>query len=116
MSAADSSQTVDLPARPDPGEIAAFTAGERLMAVVNVDGSYFAFDDSCTHEACSFSQEGELHGNVLICGCHGGEFDVRTGAPLAGPVFEPLAVFRASPLGVGLRVEFAQRPDRPAGH
>ena len=39
---------------------------------------WVAFDDTCTHEECSLA-EGELDGAVIVCPCHGSEFDVRTG-------------------------------------
>jgi p-cumate 2,3-dioxygenase ferredoxin subunit len=49
------------------------------IAVANVGGPYYAFDDACTHEQCSLAEEGELTGTTVTCTCHGSEFDVRTG-------------------------------------
>jgi len=61
-----------------------FVAGKRIM-VANVDGKFFAIDDSCTHAGCSLGTEGFLDGNVITCGCHGGQFDVTSGKVLALP-------------------------------
>ena len=61
------------------------------VAVANVDGTYYAFDDACTHEQCSLA-EGDLEGTKVICMCHGAEFDVRTGAVLAPPATVPLKI------------------------
>ena len=62
------------------------------VAVANVDGTYYAFDDACTHEQCSLV-EGDLEGTKVICMCHGAEFDVRTGAVLAPPATVPLKTY-----------------------
>lgn len=51
------------------------------------DSSVAAFDATCTHEGCL---TGPRNG-VILCDCHGGEFDTHTGEALAGPVSEPLA-------------------------
>ena len=55
-------------------------------------GTYYAFDDACTHEQCSLAEEGELAGTTLTCTCHGSEFDVRTGKVLAPPATVPVKV------------------------
>ena len=46
--------------------------------VANIDGEFFAVDDTCTHSGASLS-EGELNGNVVTCGWHKAEFDCKTG-------------------------------------
>ena len=63
------------------------------IAVANVDGAFYAFDDTCTHEQCSLA-EGDLVGTTVTCMCHGAEFDVRTGAVLAPPALRPVKVYR----------------------
>lgn len=77
----------------EPGELAAFDIGGTRIAVANVDGQLFAIDEMCTHERCSLVEEGTLEGPVLTCGCHGAQFDVRTGQVLAPPALEPLRVY-----------------------
>jgi nitrite reductase/ring-hydroxylating ferredoxin subunit len=114
MTDPDPRRSIELASTPDPGRIAAFTVGELRVAVANVDGRLFAFQDTCTHEACSLGDEGELEGHRVICGCHGGAFDVRTGEPLDGPVFDPLEIYRVSEAGGRARVELADTPP-PSG-
>lgn len=63
------------------------------IAIANVDGTYYAFDEACTHEQCSLVENGELAGATVTCVCHGSEFDVRTGRVLAPPARLPLKVF-----------------------
>lgn len=68
-----------------PGSMRTFVVEGKSIALANVDGDFFAVDDACTHEHCSLGSEGALDGNVIICGCHGGQFDVTTGQVLAPP-------------------------------
>lgn len=75
------------------GELAAFDVDGVRIAVANAAGRFFAFDDTCTHEQCSLSQEGSLEGTVVTCGCHGAQFDVTTGAVLALPAPEPVKAY-----------------------
>ena len=74
------------------GEITAFAAGERQVAVANVEGDLHAFDDTCTHQQCSLA-EGELDGTTVECACHGSLFDVITGEAIGGPAVDPVGVF-----------------------
>jgi len=76
-----------------PGELAAFDAGGVRIAIANADGRLFAIDEMCTHEQCSLVEEGTLDGTVLTCGCHGAQFDVRTGQVLAPPALEPVKTY-----------------------
>ena len=55
------------------------------------DGSWVAFDDTCTHEECPLS-EGDVEDGRIICYCHGSEFDLRTGEVLEGPAEDPLTM------------------------
>lgn len=75
------------------GEIEAFDVDGVRVAVANVDGRFFAIDDTCTHEQCSLAAEGTLEGTVVTCGCHGAQFDVTTGAVLAPPAPEPVKAY-----------------------
>ena len=54
------------------------------LAVYNVDGSFYATDDCCTHGLSSLS-EGQLDGEIIECSLHFGGFDVRTGKAVLSP-------------------------------
>jgi nitrite reductase/ring-hydroxylating ferredoxin subunit len=74
------------------------------IAVANVGGTFYAFDDTCTHEQCSLA-EGDLAGTTVTCMCHGAEFDVRTGEVLAPPAPLPVKVYRTRVDGASLQIE-----------
>ena len=61
----------------------------RAVALFNVDGAFYAVDDVCTHDGGPLA-EGELRGCEIECPRHGARFDVRTGAALCMPAFEPV--------------------------
>jgi 3-phenylpropionate/trans-cinnamate dioxygenase ferredoxin component len=92
-------KTADVPV----GAVAAFDVAGTRVAVANVGGTFYAFDDTCTHEQCSLA-EGELEGTTVICPCHQGEFDVRTGAVLALPPPEPVKTYQVRAEGESLQI------------
>lgn len=68
-----------------PGSMRTYSVRGRPVAIANVDGEFFAVSDTCSHEQCSLGTEGALDGNVIICGCHGAQFDVTNGSVMAPP-------------------------------
>lgn len=52
------------------------------------DGRFVAFSGKCTHLSCAVYFDPER--DRLICPCHDGVFDPRSGEPLAGPPARPL--------------------------
>jgi nitrite reductase/ring-hydroxylating ferredoxin subunit len=71
--------TKDVP----PGQGAAFTVEGLRIALFNVEGTYYAIGDSCTHRGGPLS-EGAAQGTKVTCPWHGADFDLKTGATL-GP-------------------------------
>ena len=60
------------------GKMQKVTADGKQILVVNVDGNFFAMDDTCAHMGASLS-EGTLDGSLVTCGWHGAKFDCKTG-------------------------------------
>jgi 3-phenylpropionate/trans-cinnamate dioxygenase ferredoxin component len=94
-------KTSEIPA----GAIVAVDVRGTRIAVANVGGTYYAFDDACTHEQCSLTEMGELAGTTVTCTCHGSEFDVRTGKVLAPPATVPVKVYPTRVEGDALQIE-----------
>ncbi len=74
------------------GEAAAFAVGTKAIAVFNVDGEFFATDDTCTHEEASLS-EGFLEDHLVECPLHGSQFDLRTGEVHSLPATFPINTY-----------------------
>ena len=62
----------------NPGKMQKFPVNGKEILVANVDGNYYAMDDTCTHAGASLS-EGQLEGSTVVCGWHGAKFDCKTG-------------------------------------
>jgi nitrite reductase/ring-hydroxylating ferredoxin subunit len=86
------------------GRITAFKADEREIAVAYVGGTYYAFNDICTHRRCSLA-DGQLDGTTVTCICHGSRFEVSTGDVVRGPAQRALEVYPVSIEGDELRVD-----------
>ncbi|MGI0075551.1 MAG: Rieske (2Fe-2S) protein [Nitrosotalea sp.] len=68
-----------------PGKIQKVTIDGKDLLIANIDGNYYAVNDTCTHAGASLS-EGSLDGSVITCGWHGAKFDCKTGNLSAFPV------------------------------
>ena len=96
-------------------EIHGAVVGELALGLVRDAERWFAFEDQCTHARCSFSDDGEVADGVLICNCHGAEFDLATGQVLLEPAEEPLAVFDVRVEDGRVLVQVEDRSDRAGG-
>ena len=61
-----------------PGKLNKISVDGKEVLMVNLDGNYFAMDDTCTHSGASLS-EGQIDGSTVTCGWHGAKFDCKTG-------------------------------------
>src|SRR5579864_2742631 len=50
----------------------------RSIALFNIEGEYYAVENSCPHNGASLAG-GQLEGRLLRCPAHGLRFDVATG-------------------------------------
>lgn len=66
------------------------------LAIVNIDGEYYAIDNFCPHRGAPLS-DGVVRGHLIECGWHGWQFDLRSGECLT--VTERLRTYRVRELG-----------------
>ena len=71
-------KTSDIPS----GKMVMVSADGKDILVTNVDGNYYAMDDTCTHAGASLS-EGSLDGSTVTCPWHGSTWDCKTGKLIA---------------------------------
>lgn len=53
------------------------------LLIANVDGKFYALNNTCPHLGGSLS-DGKLEGKIVQCPRHGSRFDVTTGANVGG--------------------------------
>ena len=87
-----------------PGEARHVEVGEKVVALFNVDGTYYAIDGLCTHRGGPLG-EGELEGKQATCPLHGGTFDVTTGEATSPPPFENVACYEVRVNGSDVEVK-----------
>jgi nitrite reductase/ring-hydroxylating ferredoxin subunit len=71
-----------------PNQMKAVNANGTPILLVNLNGSFYAIGNKCTHRGCALSN-GTLNGDTLKCACHGSVFNVKTGEVIGGPAKKP---------------------------
>jgi 3-phenylpropionate/trans-cinnamate dioxygenase ferredoxin subunit len=86
-----------------PGERDVFDVEDMYIAVFNVDGTYYAIEDACTHDDGPLA-EGDLDGFEIECPRHGARFDIRTGKALSMPAVTPTRRFEVRVTGGEIQI------------
>src|SRR5262245_12898825 len=87
-----------------PGKAAAYDVEGNRIAVFNVNGSYYAIDDTCPHSGGPLC-EGDVQESKVTCPWHGAEFDLKTGSVLCAPAFEGVRSYKVVVEGNDIKVE-----------
>ena len=86
-----------------PGQCKVVQADGKAIALYNVNGKFFATDNTCLHRGGPLG-EGELDETIITCPWHGWRYDVTTGVNAANPSIK-VASFPVSVEGSGVFVE-----------
>lgn len=87
-----------------PGQAAAFTVEGQRIALFNVEGTYYAIGDSCTHRGGPLS-EGDVQGAKVTCPWHGADFDLKTDTALGPPAQKGVPSYNVVVKGDDIKVE-----------
>jgi nitrite reductase (NADH) small subunit len=90
----------DLPAA---GEAKEFPCGDKVICIVNVNGTFSALDNLCLHRGGPVGQ-GSVDGGKVACPWHGWQWDPVTGEAGHNPAAK-LAVYRLKIEGGDVLVE-----------
>jgi nitrite reductase (NADH) small subunit len=66
------------------GAIREFAVEGKSIALSNIDGHFYAIDNTCLHRGGPLGQ-GELGNKVVTCPWHGWQYDVTTGKLTMNP-------------------------------
>lgn len=86
------------------GQAKCVEAGGKTIALFNVDGNFYAIDNTCTHRGGPLC-EGELDGDEVTCPWHGAIFNVRTGNMLGPPAPRGVARYPVRVQGAEVEIE-----------
>ena len=87
-----------------PGQARLVDVNGRSIALFNVDGRFFALDNTCTHRGGPLA-EGEISGHEVTCPWHGARFDVRTGEVVGPPAQRAVVRYGVRVTGTDVEVE-----------
>lgn len=87
-----------------PGERMVVELGRHWVAIFNVEGTYYAIEDVCTHDDGPLA-EGELDGCIITCPRHGATFDIRTGKVLTAPAMVDVKSYEVQIKGNDIQVK-----------
>jgi len=85
-------QTVAKASEIAPGTMKLVDLGDDAVVIANVDGTFFAFGNTCTHVGGPLA-EGDLEGHTVTCPWHATVFDIKTGESLEGPGDDPVPTY-----------------------
>lgn len=86
-----------------PGTMKAVSVKGKDLLLSNIEGKYYAIGGKCTHMHGDLSK-GVLNGKVVTCPRHGSQFDVTSGARLAGPAKSNEPPFEVKVEGKSIKV------------
>jgi len=67
-----------------PGSSKAIKIGDKSIAIFNIDGKFYAVDETCPHQGGPLA-EGAVEELTVRCPWHGAIFSLETGEGIAGP-------------------------------
>jgi len=70
-----------------PGQCRVVDVDDVMVAVYNVEGEYYAIEDTCTHDGGELAS-GAVEGDEVICPRHGARFCIKSGEALTAPAYE----------------------------
>ncbi len=87
-----------------PGQGKMVEVDGKKIALFNLEGSFDAIDDTCTHRGGPLS-EGEIEGEQVTCPWHGAIFDIKSGEVLGPPAPKGVARYNVRVAGTDIEVE-----------
>ena len=79
-------------------------AGGKQIALFQVDGKYYALDNTCTHRGGPLA-EGTVEGLEVQCPWHGAHFSLETGEATRPPASRAVACYPVREQGGDIEVE-----------
>lgn len=77
--------------------------GDTPVLLLRHSDALHAMHDRCSHRGCPLS-DGEIDGELVVCGCHGSRFRLEDGSVERGPATAPQPVFETRESGGQVQV------------
>ncbi len=93
-------KTTDL----EPGTATLVEIGGEKIALFNVDGEFYAIDNTCTHRGGPLA-DGTIEGDVVTCPWQGATYNVKMGEVLGVPAPRGVASYNVRVGGSDIEIE-----------
>ncbi|MGH7453056.1 MAG: Rieske (2Fe-2S) protein [bacterium] len=87
-----------------PGSAKLVEVDGKRIALFNLDGNYYAIDDTCTHRGGPLS-EGFVEADQVTCPWHGAQYNIKTGEVLGPPAPQGVAKYNVRVQGNDVEIE-----------
>ena len=87
-----------------PGQARLVNIKGKEIALFNIEGSFFALDNACTHEEGPLA-EGDIEGHEVTCPLAWCKVDIRTGEVLCAPAYGDVMRYNVRVTGANIEVE-----------
>jgi len=87
-----------------PGQARRVEVHGKRLALFNIDGNFYALDDTCTHKGGPLS-EGTIAGEQVTCPWHGAKFNIRTGEVVGPPARQGIGRYNLRLTGTDIEIE-----------
>ncbi|MBN9695580.1 MAG: non-heme iron oxygenase ferredoxin subunit [Zoogloea sp.] len=84
------------------------------LAVYNLDGTFYATQDGCTHATASLSEGEIVDDECIACPVHDGTFHIPTGQPMSFPCEHAIRTYKVIEDGEDILVDLDQESDAAA--
>lgn len=74
------------------GERLFFSVGDESLVLLNIEGTYYAIADKCSHDDGPLG-DGEIDKCEIICPRHGARFDITNGQAKKMPAMEDIPAY-----------------------
>jgi len=100
---ADAADATDLA----PNEPRGVVVGDTPVLLLRHGDGLHAMHDRCSHRGCPLS-DGEIDGELVICGCHGSRFRLEDGSVERGPATAPQPIYETREVDGRIEVRLGQ--------
>lgn len=77
-----------------PGCAKKIEAGQCELALFNLDGTFYATQNLCTHATASLAEGDIVDGDMIACPVHYGQFHIPTGQAMSFPCTVDLRTYK----------------------
>lgn len=97
-----------------PGQVRKYDLCGNSLAFYNLDGTFYATQDGCTHATASLSEGEIVDDECIACPVHDGTFHIPSGQAMSFPCEQALRTYKVIDQGDDILVDLDSEADAAA--